>query len=285
MSSDYQVRKVSDKCVGEYRNVFVFSGASGALLAGIWQNGGVTVDMFYEMLDSVLVFDTRSTGARWAIFNESGERLLRSDASILLVGIYHINCSDGTPCAVTPTDAQHHPRVKSVGGSAAPHVTFKTRLLERDQGCVLSGHLARGEGAPFTAIHVFPVARQIDWEERGYANYIQDTHPSIGENKIHSVQNGMLLRADIASAWDTYMLAVHPETHKLIYFTRFMSTPHDGQVINFDHCAAHERPLDCLLREHWRQCLLANVKAAGSKPEDFDIDSDPGEADFQDGAE
>ncbi|KDQ12261.1 hypothetical protein BOTBODRAFT_146746 [Botryobasidium botryosum FD-172 SS1] len=280
--------KHEDSCDGleEDRNVTVFSGGSGELLAGFWQHGAVTIKIFYDMLTFILIFDPYELAeVGWALFNDCGERLRQSDATPLPLGVYRINRADGTPCDVALTDEQYRKRTRSKNSSSiTPRVSFKTRIRERDKRCVVSGEpVRRGRYDAFIATHIFPVAHQISWMELEFASQIQDHHPSAGENRINSIQNGMLLSSDIASLWSSYLCAIHPGTYQILYFT--MTTARgvpEGGVISFNHCKPHERPLDSLLREHWRQCILTHVKGAGAKPEEFDFDFGTGDVDLED---
>lgn len=63
------------------------------------------------------------------------------------------------------------------------------------------------------AAHIFPRAREVTWNRNNYGNiWITDTTPTsqIGQNRIYSPQNGLLLKSDIHIAFDLYALAIDP---------------------------------------------------------------------------
>ncbi|KDQ08307.1 hypothetical protein BOTBODRAFT_179941 [Botryobasidium botryosum FD-172 SS1] len=286
-------------------NISVTSQESGALLAGLWQRGSTTIKDFYDMLQHVLIFDQELLGVGWALFDDYGHPL-QADASIMPTGTHPVRSSDGAPCAVDVTPEKYRKRTRSKNDSEnsltmVSHCNdFKTRIRARDQRCLVSEQpVEENEFGFFAAAHIFPTAHQDSWARLGFTHQIQDVHPSIGASKINSIQNGMLLAADVAAAWDNYVFTIHPDvswvlvnsmsillntvrTHRIVYFAgcTLRGVP-DGKQVSFDHCAPEERPLDTLLREHWRQCVLARVKAAGAKSEDFEFYFGPGEVDLQ----
>ena len=63
------------------------------------------------------------------------------------------------------------------------------------------------------AAHIFPRAREVTWNRNNYGNiWITDTTPTsqIGQNRIYSPQNGLLLRSDIHKLFDRYGFAIDP---------------------------------------------------------------------------
>jgi len=264
------------------RNVQVRALNSDEVVAGFYQHGSVTVSLIYDMLHWVCQV-TRPTGApaEWALFNSNGGRLAVDDDNILPIGDYTIRFTDGSPCIVELTTEQHRPRTKSGNSVTADGrvASFKTRIRARDRRCLLSGRRVIGQNYQrHIAAHIFPHAHQTTWAIRGFADQITDQHPSIGQSKINSVQNGMLLSAENSLLWDAYMISIHPVTHRIIHLTPDVGTGvTDGAIVDFSHCANDEKPLDSLLREHLIQCVLAHVKGAGTKPEDFDYDFGEGE--------
>ena len=69
-----------------------------------------------------------------------------------------------------------------------------------------------GDFQDLHAAHVFPQARELEWNAAGYSNWITDNNPTdlIGANKIYSPQNGLLLYTGVHSLFDIYALAVNP---------------------------------------------------------------------------
>lgn len=93
--------------------------------------------------------------------------------------------------------------------------SFKVGVRNRDRKCVISG--MENEGAEdndwsyFEAAHVFPLEREDYWNEKGYANFITDLDGTVGDSKLNSVQNGLLLRSDIHTAFDNYLIGIDPD--------------------------------------------------------------------------
>lgn len=63
----------------------------------------------------------------------------------------------------------------------------------------------------FNVGHIFPLAREQTWIDQNMSRWITDTeNPQVqGETKIHSAQNGLLMKADIHALFDGYGVAVN----------------------------------------------------------------------------
>lgn len=62
----------------------------------------------------------------------------------------------------------------------------------------------------------------VQWVEKGYQNLITDPAPLLslgGSSKIDSVQNVILIRADLQRGWDGYSLAVNPDVSIFNFYT------------------------------------------------------------------
>ncbi|RPB29517.1 hypothetical protein L211DRAFT_832220 [Terfezia boudieri ATCC MYA-4762] len=91
---------------------------------------------------------------------------------------------------------------------------------------------------------------------------MEDTN---GASKINSIQNGMLLQSSIHNAFDQYLVSVNPDDGYNIVVFGFDSLGLDGRVLDGvcrDRNDLH-RVLDELLRWHFRQSVLANIRGAG----------------------
>ena len=90
---------------------------------------------------------------------------------------------------------------------------FQHALRERDRGCVVSKventlrFLEMWSG--FEAAHIFPLAYEGHWHAGGYSDFI-NIIPSHG-GAINSVQNGLLLRGDLHTMFDTYIFSINPD--------------------------------------------------------------------------
>ncbi|TFL00910.1 hypothetical protein BDV98DRAFT_99421 [Pterulicium gracile] len=94
-----------------------------------------------------------------------------------------------------------------------------------------------------------------------------------GPTKMNSVQNGLLLRVDVHILWDDYLLGVNVDNDKAIVCFG-PQTGFDGRKFYINPSTPLEhRPLSELLRRHFEQCVLANLKGTGVR-DDFWDDED-----------
>jgi len=89
---------------------------------------------------------------------------------------------------------------------------FREGIRARDGKCVISGIVNRR--APkgwsgFQAAHIFPLESESYWIAQDYGRWIRDVTPGVA--KINSRQNGFLLRADIHTDFDNYLVSVNPD--------------------------------------------------------------------------
>ena len=61
----------------------------------------------------------------------------------------------------------------------------------------------------FQAAHIFPLAYEGHWLEKGFSRWI--TFPPATEGTINSVQNGILLDATIHALFNTYEFSIDPD--------------------------------------------------------------------------
>ncbi|KAF8535175.1 hypothetical protein BDD12DRAFT_918718 [Trichophaea hybrida] len=125
---------------------------------------------------------------------------------------------------------------------------FRNGIRARDGRCVMSGMVNR-------VAHIFPLEKGDPvWIQGSYGRWITDIDDTNGVSKINSLQNGILLRRDIHGIFDRYLLSVNPEDgYKVVVFgddtCRIPNDPH--------------RVSDELLRWHFRQSVLANMRGVG----------------------
>lgn len=103
----------------------------------------------------------------------------------------------------------HRPITHNVSGRGD---AFRQGIRARDGKCVISGVVNRGayrgSWTGFEAAHVFPLESEGYWIEKNYSRWITDN--TNGVSKINSLQNGLLLRNDIHSLFDQYLISVNP---------------------------------------------------------------------------
>ncbi|KAL1983690.1 hypothetical protein VTN96DRAFT_10119 [Rasamsonia emersonii] len=146
---------------------------------------------------------------------------------------------------------------------------FRDGVRARDGKCVISGEVNDGATwgvwAGFQAAHVFPLEHENLWIQYNYGRWITKMDDVVGNSKINSVQNGLLMSENLHTRFDQYLFSINPvDGYKVITFM-----PNrwgiDGRILdpicrnpnNPDHVS------DEVLRWHFRQCILANMRGAG----------------------
>lgn len=67
-----------------------------------------------------------------------------------------------------------------------------------------------GQWRGFEAAHIFPLEKELLWIKEDCQRWITDIDDE-RDTKINSPQNGLLLRADIHSLFDDYLVSVNPD--------------------------------------------------------------------------
>jgi hypothetical protein len=92
---------------------------------------------------------------------------------------------------------------------------FRDGIRARDGKCVISGvvntRVYRDSWVGFEAAHIFPLEKENLWIQYNYGRYITDMDNTTGVSKINSLQNGFVLREDIHSLFDQYLISVNPD--------------------------------------------------------------------------
>jgi len=129
---------------------------------------------------------------------------------------------------------------------------------------------ARSSWAGYQAAHIFPLAYEGHWIHYNYGQWIT-IQPNRG-GPINSVQNGILLRSDLHILFDAYDVTINPDDNYKVVCFNTDGNGVAGKHIDFgdDEC----RPVDQLLRWHFRQAVIANMRGAGEAW--FECDFPPG---------
>ncbi|KAI9762577.1 MAG: hypothetical protein M1840_001203 [Geoglossum simile] len=133
-----------------------------------------------------------------------------------------------------------------------------------------------GNWTAFEAAHIFPLELEILWLEFNYGRWVDDIDDDAGISKINSCQNGLLLWSDVHKMFDQYLLSVNPDDNYKITVFGVDNFGMDGRVLD-PMCRNPEDPhhvSDQLLRWHFRQSILANVRGEGEPV--FEHDFPPG---------
>lgn len=97
--------------------------------------------------------------------------------------------------------------------------SFRDEVRKRDQGCVLSGikntNASFGRWRGFETAHIFPLEKELLWIKENNQRWITDIDDE-RSTKINSPQNGLLIRSDIHSLFDDYLVSVNPDVSDLL---------------------------------------------------------------------
>ncbi|PUU84244.1 hypothetical protein B9Z19DRAFT_1060352 [Tuber borchii] len=241
------------------RNVYIFDPRDpGTILGGLMVTNGMTNTNFYSMVEIIFIFTTDYTLHRG---QKSGPTIKRDD-NPLQEGSYFVVTSG----SLTINSEHWLIRADSLD-PGPPTAEFCNSIRNRDRRCVISGARAssihRGYWAGFSVTHIFPLAHEKYWNIHNYGSSIS-TLPKSGRS-IDSVQNGILLRSDIRCHFESYLVSINPDdNYKIVFFQDDNFGITDTHLSNLEAFLADpQRPLDQLLRWHYRQAVLANVRGQG----------------------
>lgn len=114
---------------------------------------------------------------------------------------------------------------------------FRDGIRQRDGKCVLSGFLNLNadlnDWSPFEAAHVFPLEKEDLWIHNNYNTWVTDMDAVTGSSKISSCQNGLLIRRDLHTMFDNYLISINPNVSKSkkdYYCTLFTDILFEGRL-------------------------------------------------------
>ncbi|KAL0633043.1 hypothetical protein Q9L58_008053 [Maublancomyces gigas] len=285
---------VSNRSAG--RDVQVFdANDSATALGGLILSNGITNANFYSMIEVFLFFESN-----YVLRHEDATDALRDvpkDEQALQPGNYYIvtdgrllNCHEWlvpqrpddqllTRSIGSITANNEDWLVRTVSVASGTRVTaFRDAVRDRDRRCAITGKRAHRADyniwRGFEAAHIFPLAYEAHWKEQDYGRWISIPPATESAGFINSVQNGMLLRADIHSLFDNYDVSINPDDrYKIVCFNG------DGEGMAGRHLDQQflddpRRPVDQLFHWHFRQAVLANMRGAGEPI--FESDFPPG---------
>ncbi|PUU84241.1 hypothetical protein B9Z19DRAFT_1112001 [Tuber borchii] len=245
---------MSDRSIG--RNVHIYDARDPeTILGGLIVTDGMTNTNFYSMVDIVFIFTTSYTlrlKSRTTI-KRNDHPLREGSYFIVTAGSFAINSE---PWLIR-TDSLPTP---------PPTPEVYNAIRNRDGGCVIIW--TGGYWGGFRVTHIFPLSHEEYWATHGYGHSISNQPVS-----IDSPQNGILLKSDIQAHFENYV-----DNYKIVFFQDHV----DDYGIAGTHLpnletllADPQRPLDQLLRWHYRQAVLANVRRQGVPFLDCEFPPDP----------
>ncbi|KAG0133141.1 HNH endonuclease-domain-containing protein [Tuber indicum] len=246
------------------RNVSFYDATNpGKALGGLVQNGSITEANFLDILGILLVVD--GVGPLRVQERMSSRIVSRTDVP-LKTGVYDIHCD----VSIQMSDERWIQRLVTRYANLEKDI-FHHEISNRDRKCVISGivnpesSIEAGNWTGFEAAHIFPLEHESYWIQYDYGRWITDIDDASGSSKINSSQNGILLRADVHQLFNQYLISVNPDDgYKVVVFDldRFGL---DGRILD-PVCRFQDDPhhaSDELLRWHFRQSVLANMRGAG----------------------
>ncbi|KAG0136918.1 HNH endonuclease-domain-containing protein [Tuber indicum] len=243
-------------------------------LGGLVQNGSITEANFLDMLGILLAVDAGPLRVQERISNHIV--VYRTDVP-LKIGVYDIHCEASIQISDEPWIHRLVSRY-----TCREEDTFRDQVSDRDRRCVISGIvnpeilIQADNWAGFEAAHIFPLEHESLWVRYNHGRWITDMDDAAEFSKINSPQNGILLRADVHQMFKQYLVSVNPDDgYKVVVFTIDLIGL-DGRILDpvcrsqaDPHCVSDE-----LLRWHFRQSVLANMRGAGEPV--FEHDFPPG---------
>ncbi|KAK9247048.1 hypothetical protein V1506DRAFT_104241 [Lipomyces tetrasporus] len=255
------------------RNVhFYHFGQPDNALGGMILSPSVTERDFLFMLEILI----DATGPYRVISRKTGEELATTDNS-LNPGHYDIRpYSRKDTIFLTQEACITRVLSRTITGRDE---SFRRHVRERDGKCVISGtanvQAFRDRWTGFHAAHVVPLSSEQYFLQKGLSECITnkaDEH----DTGINSCQNGLLMQSNIHEAFDDFGFSVNPDNGYKITSFDGNSFGIDGRILDpICRDPTDERSVrDELLRWHFRQAVLANMRGAGEPS--FEMDFPPG---------
>ncbi|KAK9482430.1 hypothetical protein V1527DRAFT_499137 [Lipomyces starkeyi] len=217
-------------------------------LGGMRMNPSVTEENFLSMLDILIV----ASGPFRVTLRSTGVDLRRTN-NALMPGHY---------------DIRPYSRRDTIAINDELSIT---RILSKTKTGRNESFRAQG----FETAHIFPLSSEDYWLQKGFSRWITNRKDE-RDTGINSCQNGLLMMSNIHQNFDGFGFAINPDDGYKI--TCFDKDPFriDGRILD-PICGipnGEDGVRDELLRWHFRQAVLANMRAAGEPS--FEMDFPPG---------
>ncbi|KAK9316645.1 hypothetical protein V1524DRAFT_426248 [Lipomyces starkeyi] len=201
---------------------------------------------------------------------ETGGSLMPTE-DVLQPGHYDIH-RGGT---ILITDEPCMTRIYSDAVSGDEH--FRSEVRARDGKCVITGTVnTRAYGGlwqGWDAVHVFPLSSEDQFLREGLSQAIRNKVDDTTDTAINSCQNGLLMLSSVHQMFDDYEFS--DDDYKIIFFGEDPLGLGGGKLDPICRDPGNEQSVrDDLLRWHFRQTVLVNMRGVGEPS--FEIDFPPG---------
>ncbi|WEW62008.1 hypothetical protein PRK78_007508 [Emydomyces testavorans] len=258
-----------------YRNVRFHNASTGATIGGFYQNGSITEENLLRILNDILLIVEDGQHA-WTIQHRaSGRTIAPSSKHPVELGDYDIYSTGSIKITQEPWLF----RLTSPYPLSGQADQFQHAIRARDGKCVISGQgslpAQLGDWTGLEAAHVFPLEKESLWNELDSGrrwitnNTDDDDDDTVGvASIIHSTQNGLLMSAHLHRRFDQYLFSIDPDPKDDYKIVEFGPDGYgiDGRILDpvcRDPTNTNGRVSDELLRWHFRQSVLANMRGAG----------------------
>ncbi|KAG0633966.1 hypothetical protein HOY80DRAFT_895699 [Tuber brumale] len=259
-----------------WRDTYVYTSNNPTkVLGGLRTAPGVTNNNFYSMIEICCIFT-----APFDLHDEHGQ-LGGRDGQQLQPGNYYIATagrfflySHHQPLLIRNSASNSY-----WTGDRYRAESFCNAVHMRDRGCVITGRAARLERYSnwdmFEAAHIFPSAYQQQWVDGNFCRWITVSLARESDGTSNSIQNGILLGIDIHRLFDCYKLTINPmyewldlsiDDYKIVCFAPdTLDYNIAGRHLDQTFLNNPLRPIDQILRWHFRQAVLVNMRGAAGK--------------------
>ncbi|KAK9350782.1 HNH endonuclease-domain-containing protein [Lipomyces doorenjongii] len=252
------------------RNVHIYdSSRPEEPLGGLYLNPSVTTRKFLRMLDILI-----RASCPYSVRCRGSEFPLIATDDPLIPGQYDIVC-DSPGGIIWLNDERCLARTYSRTVSTR-YRRFREQVRKRDRKCVITGIVNPvafiDEWTSFEAAHIFPLSHEALFRSLNYPRYVTYGSEET-DTGIRSCQNGLLMRSHIHQQFDSLSFSIDPDDDYKITCFRADVDGIDGRFLD-PVCRDpmdEKRVVDELLRWHFRQTVLANMKGNGEPIFEFDF--------------
>ncbi|KDQ18506.1 hypothetical protein BOTBODRAFT_185081 [Botryobasidium botryosum FD-172 SS1] len=250
------------------RNIRIYD-SRGIEVAGAYQSlsGIWTGNRLYRALDICFV---PPSVCWWLVRQGSGDEFMRDNTAVEH-GANDVMGPDG-PLEVENTPIPLIERTLTPKAKGPRESSFTTPLRSQDGKCVITGKSPYGKRwTAIDASHIVPLAQAQLFNEQFAPLLTDDTFPE--GQPLNSVQNGLLLGCEFHAHWAKHDFSIDPDDgYRIVCFSSMVETmvPHPEHALGLRRADIpdNQRVLDEVLRRHYTQAVLGNIRGAGKLRDD-----------------